>query len=604
MGNLCFVGEDMKHLKFFSLGVVVFFCLAVACTQQTIEEPAVSVEATQLLVTETAAAPEATLPAATAAAPEATARPTEDRADAAPPVEENSAAIPFVETEVEFVTAQQDLLMFSGPGESYEQIGSVFDGQTALVTGQSEDGNWWRVICPDDTVGDCWVTADSAMTEPIERAAIAQQSNLVSAGPLFVGADLQYAGWSADGRYLAYFEYTEEQVEQSPVEGLRGTYPGTFVFYDTMTGEKCSDYPISGLFSYEGAGQDALWRWLPDGRLLISLPDGQLILTDAPCTPGQDFSSLFSSPVLAFGEMSPDGSWLVVKGADHYSLFNLLTQEVLPIAGIVPDPFNNLVWSPDGRYLSITLAGNYTGDRSPVGGTRVIETDSGQVIATYDWQPANALDGTFGGPIWVDNEAFVVTLSLDQGPFLMNVTGDVQPLLPQFDETFDPENYWPPLDVLQEVENGRYAVLLRNEGREVAKLLIGTAQEETMELFDQLPGVLQIFPDGSMGYELDGQFWTRPVFEIGGQFVQQPATINPWLFTGGRLQALSDDESVTILDRSSGEEINRLQVAGYESGFILNPVLSPDDQWLAIFVNEPQYSLGRALFIEALQSDQ
>jgi len=62
---------------------------------------------------------------------------------------------------------------------------------------------------------------------------------------------------SPDGRYLAYFEYTEEQVAESPAEGLRGTYPGTFVFYDTQTGEKCTDYPYSGLFSYEGSDSDA-----------------------------------------------------------------------------------------------------------------------------------------------------------------------------------------------------------------------------------------------------------------------------------------------------------------------------------------------------------
>jgi hypothetical protein len=40
-----------------------------------------------------------------------------------------------------------------------------------------------------------------------------------------------------------------------------------------------------------------------------------------------------------------------------------------------------------------------------------------------------------------------------------------------------------------------------------------------------------------------------------------------------------------------------LQVDGYEVGFNLNPVLSPDDQWLAIFVHETNFSLGKALFV-------
>ncbi len=71
-----------------------------------------------------------------------------------------------IETEVEFIIAIQDVTMYDGPGENFNEIGGIFDGQTAKVTGQFSENGWWRVICPDDTVGDCWVTNDTAFTVP------------------------------------------------------------------------------------------------------------------------------------------------------------------------------------------------------------------------------------------------------------------------------------------------------------------------------------------------------------------------------------------------------------------------------------------------------
>jgi uncharacterized protein YgiM (DUF1202 family) len=71
-------------------------------------------------------------------------------------------------TDVQFVLAQQDVSIYGGPGTQYSIVGSVASGQTAKVTGVSADNNWWRVICPDNTVGDCWVSADPAFTQPAQ----------------------------------------------------------------------------------------------------------------------------------------------------------------------------------------------------------------------------------------------------------------------------------------------------------------------------------------------------------------------------------------------------------------------------------------------------
>jgi uncharacterized protein YraI len=93
---------------------------------------------------------------------------TEPEATAEPETtsEPASTAIPVASTSVQYVMALSNVNMRSGPGTGYNVIGWVADGQAAKVTGVSSDGDWWRVICPDDTVGSCWVTAASRYTQP------------------------------------------------------------------------------------------------------------------------------------------------------------------------------------------------------------------------------------------------------------------------------------------------------------------------------------------------------------------------------------------------------------------------------------------------------
>jgi hypothetical protein len=79
-------------------------------------------------------------------------------------------AVPSAEAAgANYVVALQDVAMYRGPATTFQQIGQVMDGQLALVTGASQDGGWWRVICPNDTIGDCWVSADPAAIQPTNR---------------------------------------------------------------------------------------------------------------------------------------------------------------------------------------------------------------------------------------------------------------------------------------------------------------------------------------------------------------------------------------------------------------------------------------------------
>jgi len=63
--------------------------------------------------------------------------------------------------------ALKEVPVYQGnPGDTQTQLATIASGQMALVTGASSDGKWWRVVCPDDTVGNCWVSSHPDLTEP------------------------------------------------------------------------------------------------------------------------------------------------------------------------------------------------------------------------------------------------------------------------------------------------------------------------------------------------------------------------------------------------------------------------------------------------------
>lgn len=77
-----------------------------------------------------------------------------------------ATTISVLTTSVQYVTAVTDVNMRGGPGTTYNVIGWVAAGQIARVTGVSSDNGWWRVMCPNDTIGNCWVTANTNYTRP------------------------------------------------------------------------------------------------------------------------------------------------------------------------------------------------------------------------------------------------------------------------------------------------------------------------------------------------------------------------------------------------------------------------------------------------------
>jgi hypothetical protein len=138
------------------------------------ETPTLEVAPTEMPVPE-AAPTEPSIPeAAPAESPTPEATPTESPTPEVtptevtppePPVLLAPGEIPVLLTNVTEVEILADVRMHQGPDASYEVIGDLFAGNRARVTGISADGNWWRVICPDDTEGSCWISGDTELTK-------------------------------------------------------------------------------------------------------------------------------------------------------------------------------------------------------------------------------------------------------------------------------------------------------------------------------------------------------------------------------------------------------------------------------------------------------
>ncbi|HSM71001.1 MAG TPA: SH3 domain-containing protein, partial [Anaerolineales bacterium] len=69
-------------------------------------------------------------------------------------------------TNIQYVTAEKDLAIYSGPGSNFTIIGNLLAGQVAVVTGKNVDENWWHVACENNSASDCWVSADKNLTRP------------------------------------------------------------------------------------------------------------------------------------------------------------------------------------------------------------------------------------------------------------------------------------------------------------------------------------------------------------------------------------------------------------------------------------------------------
>jgi hypothetical protein len=269
-----------------------------------------------------------------------------------------SGVIRVAETSTQYVLAQQDVTIYSGPGEDYEVVGSIFDGQTALVTGAGFDNDWWRVICPDDTVGNCWVTGDTAFVTPVDSATA--QTGLPDLADLEVTTTTLA---SPDGRWQATLSQSE------PVMGAEGEqfFTSLTVADGTTSWQPLAEWRAYGL----GYASPAIYRWSADGRYLYynnkSVFDGCALFNNANDLYRLDITDGSTSIVLDSGltsnlALSPDETMVA------YTQFNgqgivAFTHNVaggndssVAVAEGSDVQAGNIVWSPDSTQFLLTVA--------------------------------------------------------------------------------------------------------------------------------------------------------------------------------------------------------------------------------------------------------
>jgi hypothetical protein len=66
-------------------------------------------------------------------------------------------------TTVKWLQILQNVNVRGGPGKEYPALSFAAQGAVIEVFGVSADGQWWNVLCPDNSVGNCW---DPNLTRP------------------------------------------------------------------------------------------------------------------------------------------------------------------------------------------------------------------------------------------------------------------------------------------------------------------------------------------------------------------------------------------------------------------------------------------------------
>jgi hypothetical protein len=70
-------------------------------------------------------------------------------------------------TDVRAIRAVAAVNVRSGPGQAFATLSTIPAGRTEAVTGVSPDTQWWRVTCPDGSLGSCWASAATNLTQPV-----------------------------------------------------------------------------------------------------------------------------------------------------------------------------------------------------------------------------------------------------------------------------------------------------------------------------------------------------------------------------------------------------------------------------------------------------
>lgn len=368
---------------------------------------------------------------------------------------------------------------------------------------------------------------------------------LAAAAPLIILGE-----WSPGGVYLPLYTFTQDQVEALNLipEGPVAYPPVTLHFLEAASGRIC-DYPRPVL-----VGQGSL-AWLPQGQVVVQEESGWM--HGRPCE--EAFQSVAGAQSLAgyFPDpgLSPDGAWVASRFFDIRE-------------GIV---YNELTFT---------------------------DTATDEALQTVQYQEEERI-GSWAeagpGGAWLDNEAFLIPETFDQGPLLVLSGQRVVQVLPElFGEEFQPCT--PQACRLYQAygatgpAGARHILLSTQDMSSGARSLrLYHAEDEKVETLNLAAAWPQAFsPSGNwLLLDQDGNYrslWFRPVDPPGSPvqlFVDDLRGL-AWSPEDGRIAVTGPGEDqVRLLTFPQGELVGAWSTPGYPYTSLAS--WSPQGDFLAVY---------------------
>ena len=398
------------------------------------------------------------------------------------------------------------------------------------------------------------VKRPAALSEPVRHTPQTANAAGSPAQPFATASYLEFESWSPDGRWLAYWLSSPDDVANQ----LPGVMPaGSLYFGDPATGQTCAAPQF-----HPDPGLPASVHWGEDGAAMVVM--GEEAFSGLPCQAGPFAPFAYARPQEAGG---PDRA-----------------------------P------SPDNRYWA------NTGLVSRENGVLTFETtltasQDGAILQALTWQIDERL-GDYGlGGAWVSPTQFLITESLSHGPVIMDIQRGMLPVLStwldldEIPSILGPEGYSLRATAAPGPGTDTFHLALSGIGLEgnfppVRLIHAHNGLVETLPyrqswgfsadgewLFLQAEVIASQLPAGGQntGYDI----WGRRLEDVQGawQLVAPGVDSLLWREDGGELAFIQNETGVVWQTFPAGEWLGRWQTGGYR---VQPAAFSPDGRYLAV----------------------